>query len=238
MIRIRISTQHTLPETTRALSVAISALRSGLLVVIPTETFYGLAADAFNPRALARVFKAKGRERRKPLLVLIGKTSDVSRLASRVSPAARRLMRAFWPRKTSSRGRSPRGKPRKASPRGKPGPLTIVLPAKRSLPRELTAGTGTVAIRLTSHPIARALARAIGPITGTSANRSGKSAQRTVAGVMRQLGTRREIALMLDAGPTRGGKPSTIIDVTKNQPRILREGAISRKQILKAISLR
>jgi len=185
-----------------ALETAVRVLRAGGLVAFPTETFYGLGALALDEAAVARVFEAKGRPGDKPLLVLIDSLAMVERVAGEVPDRARRLMARYWP-----------------------GPLTLVLPARADLPRALTAGTGTIGVRLSGHPLARALVGAAGaPVTAPSANPHGEVSPRTADEVIAALGTR--VDLVLDGGPTPGGPASTVLDVTGATPVLLRPGAV------------
>ncbi len=169
---------------------------------LPTETFYGLGAHALDREALSRAYATKGRPGSKPLLVLVDSVEMAESLVKEVSPAARDLMARYWP-----------------------GPLTLVFVAIAGLPQELTAGTGTVGIRLPSHPTALGLVRAAGfPITAPSANLSGAEPPTTAEEVRRTFeGT---IELILDGGPTKGGLPSTIVDVTVTPPKVIRRGAV------------
>jgi L-threonylcarbamoyladenylate synthase len=185
-----------------ALEAAARVLREGGLVAFPTETFYGLGAHALQERAVARVFRAKGRPADKPLLVLVASLAMVEQVARQVPDRARRLMARHWP-----------------------GPLTLVLPARAELPAALTAGTGTIGVRLSGHPVARALVHAVGaPVTAPSANLHDGAPPRTAADVLRAVGER--IDLVLDGGPTPGGPPSTVLDVTAVPPALLRPGAV------------
>jgi L-threonylcarbamoyladenylate synthase len=180
-------------------------LHQGGIVAIPTETFYGLAVDPFDEAAVDRLRRLKGREDGKPILVLIGSLEQLPLLAREVSPIAKVLIDAFWP-----------------------GPLTILLPAMPSLPGNLTAGTGLVGVRLSScEPLVALLAR-VGPLTGTSANRTDQPPARTALVVEQELG--QDVDLIVDAGTTVGGLPSTVIDV--QQPlRVIRDGAVTRQMI-------
>ncbi len=195
----------TVDPVTPQLSVlheAISCLWKGRLVAFPTETFYGLGAHALDGDAVARVFMAKGRPSEKPLIVLVESVTMAERLTRSVSPMARELMTRYWP-----------------------GPLTLVLRARDDLPQELTAATGTVSLRVPGHPLALALVRIAGiPITAPSANPSGAEPPRTAGEVLAGLSGR--IDLILDGGPTAGGLPSTILDLTTEPPRVVRAGAI------------
>ncbi len=190
---------HALSERARAL------LQRGGLVAFPTETFYGLGVNPFDEQAVDRLLRVKGREDHKPILVLIGSVAQLSSLVQDVPPVATILIEAFWP-----------------------GPLTILLPALPSLPHNLTAGTGTVGIRLSSCDPLTALLRLVGPVTGTSANCAGQPPACTAQLVEQELG--REIDLILDGGPTAGGPPSTVLDV-RRPVRIIREGAVTRQTI-------
>jgi L-threonylcarbamoyladenylate synthase len=179
----------------------------GGVAAFPTETFYGLGADAQNEEALEKVFRLKGREENKPLLLLIGKREWLSGFVRNVSPIAQRLIEEFWP-----------------------GPLTLVFEASSHLSNLLTADTGTIGVRLSPHPIAQALVQAVGrPITATSANLSGQPSATLASEVFRYLGKR--IDAILDGGQTAGGLGSTVLDVTGPIPKIIRPGIISPKQI-------
>jgi L-threonylcarbamoyladenylate synthase len=185
-----------------ALETAARLLRARALVAFPTETFYGLGANAFDEGAVARVFHAKGRPSDKPLLVLVDSLEMVGRVARDVPALARRLMARYWP-----------------------GALTLVLRAHADLPDALTAGTGTIAVRLPGHPVARALVSALGgPVTAPSANPHGEASPRTADEVIAGLGDR--VDLVLDGGATAGGPASTLLDLTRTPPVVLRAGAI------------
>jgi L-threonylcarbamoyladenylate synthase len=197
------------PDPT-ALEPAARILRSGGLVALPTETFYGLGAHAFDAAAVDRVFRLKGRPADKPLLVLVDSLAMVERVARQVSARARRLATRYWP-----------------------GPLTLVLPAHSTVPAGLTAGTGTIGVRLSGHAVARALVRALGaPVTAPSANPHGSRSPSTADEVIATLGE--GLDLVLDAGATPGGPASTVLDLTGTAPVILRPGAV----VLSAADLR
>jgi L-threonylcarbamoyladenylate synthase len=184
------------------LTDAAAVLRRGGLVAFPTETFYGLGAAALQPAAARRIVEVKGRPDGKPLLVLVDSLTMVDTVALEVPARARALMARHWP-----------------------GALTLVLRARPEVPDEVTAGSGTVGVRLSPHPIARALVTALGaPITAPSANPSGRPAPTTAAQVRAYFGDRLE--LVLDGGATAGGEPSTVVDVTVDPPRVLRAGAV------------
>ena len=185
-----------------ALEAAARVVRAGGLVAFPTETFYGLGAHALDEAAVARVFQAKGRPADKPVLVLVDSLAMVERVAREVPARARRLMGRYWP-----------------------GPLTLVLPARADLPTNLTAGTGTIGVRLSSHLVARALVAAVGaPVTAPSANPHGKASPRTADEVLAGLGAR--VDLLLDGGATAGGPASTVLDFTGTSAVLLRAGAV------------
>lgn len=185
-----------------ALDAAASVLRKDGVVAFPTETFYGLAASLTSPGGIAQVFSVKGRPETKPVLVLVDSIAMAESLAREVSPAARALMSTYWP-----------------------GPLTLVLPARSSLPAALTAGTATIGVRWPSHPVATGLVGTLGaPVTAPSANPTDAAAPRTAQEVLAYFEGR--LALVLDGGPTPGGAPSTVLDVTVDPPRVLRPGAV------------
>jgi L-threonylcarbamoyladenylate synthase len=190
------------PERDR-IDEAVALLRKGGVIAFPTETFYGLGADAGNEKAIEKIFKIKGRDFRNPISVIIGKKEDLTDLVEGIPALAEALMARFWP-----------------------GPLTLVFRASGLVNPGLTAGTGKIGIRLSSHPIATALAGAIGrALTATSANLSGKKECPSAGEVLDQLGG--SLDGVIDGGSTAGGPGSTILDVTCDPPRILRHGAIS-----------
>lgn len=183
---------------------AAALLRAGELVAFPTETVYGLGADALNAEASARIFAAKGRPADNPLIAHIAGESGLAGLiAGEPCACARALMRAFWP-----------------------GPMTLIFPKSPRVPREVTAGLDTVAVRMPSHPVARALISAAQtPIAAPSANRSGRPSPTTAAHVLEDMEGR--IPLILDGGPCEVGLESTVVDVTGARPRILRPGGVT-----------
>ena len=184
------------------LKKAAEVLSAGGLVAFPTETFYGLGANALDPQAVGRVYAVKGRPESKPLLVLVDSVRMLQSLVEGVPAAARTLMTRYWP-----------------------GPLTLVFRARGNLAEELTAGTGTVGVRMPAHPVAFGLVRTAGfPVTAPSANLSGEAPPSTAADVQRIF--EGKIELILDGGPTKGGLPSTIVDVTVTPPRVVRRGAL------------
>jgi L-threonylcarbamoyladenylate synthase len=191
--------------------VARRVLGAGGLIALPTESVYGLAVDPFDERALARLWKVKGRSEGKPILLLIGDASQLGPLVRSIPPAAEILMKAFWP-----------------------GPLTIVFPAALGLSDAVTAGTGSVGIRLIAWEPLVDLLRRVGPVTGTSANREGFPPPRTAEEVQEGLGA--ALDLIIDVGQTPGGPPSTVIDV-QGSIRIVREGAVERQAIAAQLAL-
>jgi L-threonylcarbamoyladenylate synthase len=181
---------------------AARALARGGVVAFPTETFYGLGVAAMDAAAVRRLFALKGRPESRPILVLVDDPARVGVLAD-VSDAARALMARHWP-----------------------GALTLVLPARAGVPSELTAGTGTIGVRQPAHAVARALVAALdAPVTAPSANLTGAAPPTTADEVLAVFAGRLDI--VLDAGPTAGGLPSTVLDVTVHPPRVLREGAVT-----------
>lgn len=185
-----------------ALADAAAALRAGGLVAFPTETYYGLAAAALDPSAVRRIFDVKGRPESRPVLVLVDGQDMVETVTMGVSPAVRALMARHWP-----------------------GPLTLVLRARPSVPLEVTAGTGTVGVRLSSHPVARGLVHALGaPVTAPSANPTDRQPATTAAEVLAYFDG--AIELVLDGGATPGGLPSTVLDATVDPPVTLRAGPV------------
>ncbi len=177
-------------------------VETGGLVAFPTESFYGLGADALDARAIARVFEVKGRPENKPLLVLVDSIDMAAQLTTHIGAGARALMERHWP-----------------------GPLTLVLEAARSIPAGLTGSTATIGVRMPGHPVARALVSAARrPLTAPSANPSAAPPPRTAEAVREYFDGR--VELILDGGPTAGGAGSTVADCTVWPPRILRHGPV------------
>jgi L-threonylcarbamoyladenylate synthase len=190
------------------IAAAVAALRSGLLVAMPTETVYGLAADAADPVAVAGIFLAKGRPRFNPLIVHVPSLEAAREIAVFDEPAAA-LAQRFWP-----------------------GPLTIILPkrSKATIADLVTAGLDTIAVRVPSHPITQALLRAYGkPLAAPSANRSGHVSATDATHVVADLGE--AVSVVLDAGPTSIGLESTIVGWDGGSPVLLRAGGIARGAI-------
>ncbi len=185
----------------------ISILRQGGLVAYPTDTVYGLGACASLPQAVERVYEVKKRSRNMALPLLLADASQITKFADPVPPVAWLLIHNFLP-----------------------GALTLVLPKSSSVPDVITAGGTTIAVRIPAHPVPVALVKGLGtPIVGTSANLSGRPSPLTADEVYTQLGDK--IDLIIDGGRCPGGKESTIVDVTGETPVVLREGAISRKEL-------
>jgi L-threonylcarbamoyladenylate synthase len=194
------------------LKEAARCLQNGGLVAFPTDTLYGLAAVASQGRAVERLFEAKERPRDRPLPILVASAVDVDGVAVEVSPAARRLMEAFWP-----------------------GGLTLVLRRYPRFHSPALASGDTVAVRVPAHPVALELLRRVGePLTGTSANLSGRPGPRTAEDVRHQLGSR--VDLIVDGGPCPGGVESTVVDCTVDPPRVLREGAVPAERVAAVLS--
>lgn len=190
-----------------ALRQASALLRAGEVVGMPTETVYGLAANALDGAAVAKIFLAKGRPQDNPLIVHIADKEQLSTLARMVPEGARKLADAFWP-----------------------GPLTIILPKAACIPDEVSAGLDTVGIRLPSHPVARALIREAGvPLAAPSANLSGRPSTTTSGHVMEDLGGK--IPAIVEGGPCAVGVESTVVSLAGNVPRLLRPGGVSLEQL-------
>jgi len=193
------------------IAMAVSRLRSGGLVAFPTETVYGLGADALSESAVRRVFELKGRPARNPLIVHVADEVSALTVAAEWPDRARRLAARFWP-----------------------GPLTIVVARGPRVPGIVTAGAGTVALRCPDHPVALALLRAFGgPLVGPSANPSGRVSPTTAARVSEAFSER--AVMVLDGGPCREGIESTVVSVVSPTVRVLRQGAVSAADIGEAL---
>ncbi len=184
------------------LTAAAAAIARGELVLLPTDTVYGVGADAFSPAAVGGLLAAKNRGRAMPVPVLIGEAATLAGLTVRVPRMASRLAEAFWP-----------------------GGLTLVVEHAPSLAWDLGDAAGTVAVRLPDDDVARDLLRRTGPLAVSSANRSGRPAATTAQEAAAQLGE--HAAVVLDGGPRAGSAASTIVDCTGSVPRVLRVGAVS-----------
>ena len=197
---IKINPEH--PEPDR-IDKAVAILKKGGVIAFPTETFYGLGTDARDEAAIDKIFGIKGRDFKNPILVVIGDRGHLDAFAADIPGNARRLMDRFWP-----------------------GPLTIVFRAATSVSPKLTAGSGKIGMRLTSHPIAMEISKRLGgPVTATSANLSGAPECSTAVEVLSQLEGR--IDGVVDGEQTPGGKGSTIVDATVSPVKVLREGVIA-----------
>jgi L-threonylcarbamoyladenylate synthase len=195
---------------TTCLAAAVSAVRSGRLVVLPTDTLYGIGADAFSTAAVRSLLAAKGRGPDMPVPVLVGSWHTIDGLVTSVPRAARDLVEAFWP-----------------------GGLSLVLPHAPSLTWDLGITRGTVMLRMPLHPVALELLREVGPMAVSSANISGRPPATTVAEATEQLGA--SVSVYLDGGPCQVGVASTIVDLTGSEPRVLREGAVGVVEITEVL---
>ena len=190
-----------------AIQEAAKWILAGGIVAIPTDTLYGLAADPFSAAAVARVFAVKGRDAARALPLIAADAAQVARHVGDLSRRGERLAERFWP-----------------------GPLTLIVRAPATLVADVTGGTGTVGVRVPADAVARAICAACArPLTATSANVSGAPATSDPDQVERTLGDR--LDLLIDTGPTRGGLPSTIVDVTSEEPILVRAGAIAWEEI-------
>lgn len=183
----------------------ISLIKTGEVVAFPTETVYGLGADAWNPSAIHKVFEVKGRPSDNPLIVHVSSKDQVSDFAAIIPDTAQILMDEFWP-----------------------GPLSIVLPKKPEVLDSVTAGLDTVAIRMPDHPVALDLIEATGPLVAPSANKSGRPSPTKASHVREDFGNDFPV---IDGAATRVGLESTVIDLSSDRPAILRPGGISRKEL-------
>ncbi len=188
-------------ERAEGLEAALDSVKRGELVVLPTDTVYGIGADAFQPDAIDALLATKGRGRDMPVPVLVGSWSGLDGLTLVVTPTARELVQAFWP-----------------------GALTLVVEHAPSLAWDLGDARGTVAVRMPLHPVALELLARTGPMGVSSANRTGQPPPVTAEEARDQLGY--PVAVYLDAGPSGDPVPSTIVDVTGEVPRLLRAGAV------------
>ncbi|MGA2284717.1 MAG: L-threonylcarbamoyladenylate synthase [Dehalococcoidia bacterium] len=209
---MRILNWSELPDA--ALTAAVDALRQGKLVAFPTDTLYGLGADAANDEAVRKLYEAKRRPLDAPLPILIADIDQTSALVHEMPELALMLASRFWP-----------------------GPLTLVLRRAETFHSVALAGGDTVALRAPAHPVPLAVIRSLGrPITGTSANRSGEVPARTADEGARHLGD--EVDIIIDDGPAPLGVESTVLDLTVDPPRILREGALAREELEAAAGVR
>ncbi|HOS54009.1 MAG TPA: L-threonylcarbamoyladenylate synthase [Anaerolineaceae bacterium] len=201
----------TLPaDNPASIETALDLLTEGEIVAFPTDTVYGLGANAFYSPGIIKLFEAKGRDANKAIAVLIGDNGHLDLLTDFLSANARKLIKHFWP-----------------------GGLTIVVPKKKDLPELLSAGS-SIGIRMPNHNIALELLNKFGPLATTSANLSGKNNPHNAGDVLNQLNGR--VPLILDGGRCPGGVPSTVVDCSTDEVRILRPGAISHEAIDAVIS--
>ena len=196
------------------IDLALRLLQDGGVVAIPTDTLYGLAADALNPVAIEKVFAIKERPEGLALPVLLADPEQLHQVADVVPDQLRAVAEAFWP-----------------------GAMTLIIKRKRSLPPRLTAGNPTVAVRVPDHPVPRELVRGLGrPITGTSANISGAADPKTLGELRKQVGDR--VDLLVASGPVPAGSASTIVDLSGDGPRLIREGAVPFEKIAALLNSR
>lgn len=199
-----------LPANAEAIQTALQILQNGGLVAFPTDTVYGVGALAFDGKAVESIYVAKMRPIEKAIPVLIGDVTDMEKVGMDIPDIAYQLAARFWP-----------------------GPLTCVIPKKPTLPEAVSA-TETVGVRVPDHEVACAILRAAGPMAVTSANISGQQSPSTAQEVLAQLGGR--IDLIIDGGITPGGVPSTLVDCTGEELKVLREGPISMEEIRQKLS--
>ena len=193
-------------ERAEGLAAATDSVKRGELVVLPTDTVYGIGADAFQPEAVDALLAAKGRGRDLPVPVFVGSWHGLDGLVLVVTPTARQLVEAFWP-----------------------GGLTLVVEHAPTLAWDVGDSRGTVAVRMPLHPVALEVLERTGPMAVSGANRAGLPSPRTAGEAQEQLGY--PVAVYLDGGPTGDPVPSTIVDVTGDVPRVLRLGAVSLEEL-------
>ena len=196
-------------NSSNAIAKALDILNSGGLVAFPTDTVYGVGALAYDGNAVESIYIAKDRPAEKAIPILIGDLEDMEKVGIDIPKAAYKLTARFWP-----------------------GPLTCIIPKNLTLPKAVSASS-TVGVRVPDHKVARALLRAAGPMAVTSANISGQSSPSTAEEVLRQLNGR--VPLIIDGGKTLGGVPSTVVEFSSDEVKILREGPIGIGQIKAAL---
>lgn len=191
-----------------SINTAAKVILEDGVVVFPTRAFYGLGANALSFKAVETVYRIKERDHSKPILILIADLKELASLVREVPASARDLIKRYWP-----------------------GKVTIVFHAAKTLPDNLTGGTGKIGIRFVGHPVARELVKAVGrPITGTSANISGRPACSTVDALDNEIV--QKVDLVLGSGHLAGDIGSTVIDVTVDPPKVLREGVVSTNKMM------
>lgn len=200
-------------DNPKTAEIAASLLLEGQLVAIPTETVYGLGANALDEDAVLRIFEAKGRPQDNPLIIHIADPEDLDRYCCNIPDSARKLAARFWP-----------------------GPLTMVLPVRDNVPKRTTAGLNTVAIRCPEVEVTREIIRRAGvPVAAPSANLSGTPSTTTAQHVLHDYGEDGKIAAIVDGGPSRVGVESTIVDLHEETPRLLRPGGITPEQLTEVL---
>ena len=204
------STYDVRVDATTGVDAAVLSLKRGALVVLPTDTVYGVAADAFDPAAVGRLLVAKGRARDMPVPVLVGSWRGIDGLAQDVTPLTRTLVETFWP-----------------------GPLTLVVRAAPSLAWDIGETMGTVAVRMPLQPVALSVLDRTGPLAVSSANRTGAPPATDADDAESQLGT--AVETYLDAGPIGAPIPSTILDLTGEKPRLIRAGALATDRLAEVV---
>jgi len=204
-----IATQILSVNDPTALAQALAVLRGGGLVAFPTDTVYGVGALAFDSAGIDRIFEAKGRDTAKAIPILVGTLEQLAEVTLMLTPSAQKLAQRYWP-----------------------GALTLVVPRHPGLPENLSP-VPTVGVRMPDHPFALDLLRSAGPLAVTSANLSGQENPVSAQDVLAQLNGR--IELVIDGGNAPGGVPSTVVDCTGEQARILRQGAIVAEEIAKIV---
>jgi L-threonylcarbamoyladenylate synthase len=191
----------------KAFSRCRDVIRAGGVIVYPTDTVYGLGADPKNHRAVRKLFTIKGRQAGQPILLLIRDANEVQDWAADITPRAKRIIEKFWP-----------------------GPLTLVFKARPEVMADLTGGTGTIGLRVPGNALTRQLLASLGTaLTGTSANISSRQSPRTAQEASDAIGGM--VDLVLDGGRTEGGNQSTVVDVSADEPKVIREGAIPSQEL-------